>query len=117
MSMVIRSIEDEAKNEENKNVVTGKVVRNMSIARKLLSHVDWKPSNEIRVIDIKKNKEDPTGNSTVIIFENNEAFQKLFSEVIEENRRDRGSRETDELKRQIEELTKKVAELSNTKED
>ena len=120
--MVIRSIEDEAINKrvhDDRSQVTGKIVRNMGVARKLLSRVNWEPSNELRVIDIKKNKDDPTGNSTVIIFENNDTFQRMFAEVIEENRREKNttnSHETNELKKQIAELNKKIAELSS-KED
>ncbi len=107
--MIIRSVED---NVNEANVAKGKVVRNMGITKELLSRIDMRPTNILRVIDVKKDRADPTGNSSVLVFEDNEKFQEEFSAITAERRKNRESAETADLKKQIEEMQKKIEELS-----
>ncbi len=112
--MIIRSVEDN--DIKNENVARGKVVRSIAVASKLLSRIDLTPTNTLRVIDCKKDKTDPTGRSSVLVFEDNDKFQEVFAEVIEERKKERASSETEELRKQLEEMKQKIAELSATKE-
>lgn len=91
------------------NGLKGKVIRNMSIAKKLMDKIDMTPSNTLRVIDFKPDKLDPTHQRTVVVFEDNDKFQEEFSSVLGENRK---HKDTDSNpQKQIDELTKKIEEL------
>lgn len=103
-------------NEKKNSELKGKVIRNMTIARKLLNRIDDEPSNSLRVIDCKPDKTDPRHQRTVLVFEDNDKFQEVFSDILSENEELRRNRvgdkedkaEIDDLKRQIEELKKLV---------
>lgn len=92
------------------NGIKGRVIRKAAIARQLLDYVGTEPTNTIRVIDVKPDKTDPDHKRSVIVFEDNEKFQEVFSKVIEENnkkREDAKTSEIDILKKELEELKKK----------
>lgn len=107
----------DAFNNVNNDGLKGKVVRNMTIAKRLLDRISQEPTNEIRVIGIKADRSDPEHKRSVVIFEDNDRFQEVFSEVLEENKRTRESRtdtaEVEDLKNQVEELKKLVADMAN----
>jgi len=61
------------------------------------------------MIDLKPDRDDPDRKRSVYIFEQNDEFEKIFSSIIEENKKNRQSsmqREIEDLKKQIEELQK-----------
>ena len=86
------------------------MIRNCSIAREILKSA--RENNEkLNVLDLKPDRNDPDRKRTVIVFENNETFQKHFTKVLEENQNKKSrndNSEIDELKKQIEELKKLV---------
>ena len=105
---------------EETNQLKAKVVRNVSLARKLLEHVDQQPTNSIRVIDCKPDKSDPTHQRSVLVFEDNEKFQEVFSNVIEERRKEKDNRDSQNNKamtKEIEDLKKRIAELEKKEEE
>ena len=80
----------------------GKVIRKAQIARQLLQR-------GARMIDLKPDRDDPDRKRSVYIFEQDENFEKIFSDIIEENKQGRQNsmqKEIDDLKRQIKELQK-----------
>ena len=90
----------------------GKVIINQSLARQIMSYIDKKPTNELRVIDIKPDKNDR--NKTVTVFEDNEHFQSVLSSILENNKKKREEKkgvEVDQVN-QIKELNKKIEELT-----
>ena len=95
--------------DNNETEVKGKVIRKAQIARQLLHRGQ-------QIIDIKGDKGDPDGKRSVFVFKDSDEFQRVFSELLEENKKYREKSETDNLKKQIEELNKKLSELSEAKE-
>ena len=93
--------------KEHTDVVPkGKVIRKAQIARQLLQH-------GARMIDLKPDRDDPDHKRSVYIFEQNDDFEKIFSAIIDENKKNRQSsmqREIEDLKKQIEELQKANAD-------
>ena len=96
--------------ERNDDEVQGKVIRNCSIAREIIRAA--RNNNEVlNILDLKPDRNDPDKKRTVVVFENNETFQKYFTQVlreIQDHRSKRDNAEIDELKKQIEELKKLV---------
>lgn len=93
---------------ENKEPeIKGKVIRKAQIARQLLHKGQ-------EIIDVKADRSDPDGKRSVFVFKDTDEFQKVFAELIDENKKNREQSETDNLRKQIEELNKKIAELSAT---
>ena len=109
--MVIRTI-NENNNVERNDGLKGKVVRNSRIARRLLDHIDPNPTNTLRIIDCKPDKSDPTHQRSVFVFEDNEKFHEVFSEVLDADKKSRSSEE-DDLRRQMAEMQRKLDELTN----
>ena len=105
--MVIRSIEDNA--IEKNNDINGKVVRNPRLARQILA----KGGKDVWLFDIKPDRDNPQ--KSVYIFENTDKFQEILSSVLDENRQSRKSNE-DDLIRKMEEMQKKLDELTKLNE-
>ena len=99
----------------NKNVFTketgeetkGKVIRKSQIARQLLQR-------GAKMIDLKPDRNDPDRKRSVFVFEDDENFQKVFAEILAENKetRERRTINGDKILSELEELKKKFAELS-----
>lgn len=104
--MLINTIKQNPKKEPR-----GKVVRNFGVARIILRE-NWE---NVRVIDLKPDKENPQ--RTVVVFEDTEQFQKIFSAALKENEKNKQQRENDMLKKQVEELQKKIEMLTNAEEE
>ena len=102
--MMITTIPRESRKDNKvENDVKGKVIRKAQIARQLVRKGG-------KIIDLKGDKFDPDGKRSVFIFEDSDDFQKIFSEVIDENRRERNG--DDQLRKDFEELKKRFDELS-----
>ena len=96
--------------ETNKeSELNGKVIRKAQLARQLLRKGG-------QIIDVKADHSDPDGKRSVFVFLNNDAFQKMFTDVLNENKQNRNMSETDDLKKQIKELNKKLEALTESKE-
>ena len=93
---------------ENESGLKGKVIRNMTVAKRLIDKIDQKPTNEIRVIGIKADRSDPEHKRSVVIFEDNDKFQEAFTEVLNDYR---GSREGRNDSTEVEDLKNRIAEL------
>lgn len=115
--MNIVTTKDNFKNTENG--LNGKVIRNVTYARKLLSKIDQTPTNVLRVIDIKADRDDPTHQRSVVVFENNEKFQEEFAKVLDESKKNRNDsaslsqQKIEDLEKQVEELKKIIAAKEN----
>ena len=70
-----------------------KIIRKPSIARKILKL----GGDSVRIVDIKASKDNPE--RSVFCFKNDEAFQKVFAEVIKSNRAERDAERADEIER------------------
>lgn len=96
----------------NTKEMLGKVIRKPEIAKKILNL----GGEDVRIIDIKPSKTNRS--ASWFVFKNDEKFQDIFEKVIDENKREReddgytdsNNSEIEELKRQIAELKKAVAE-------
>ena len=116
--MNIVTTKDNFKNTEEKGL-NGKVIRNVTYARKLLSRIDQTPTNILRVIDIKADRDDPTHQRSVVVFENNEKFQEEFAKVLDEGKKNRNDsaslsqQKIEDLEKQVEELKKIIAAKEN----
>ena len=110
--MFIKTISKETVSDENE--IKGKVIRNARLARQILN-VGGK---DVWLFDVKPdrlNKE-----RTCFVFEDTDKFQEVFSKVLEENRKNRESREASEnaeLRNELEDLKRKFAELSKMTEN
>lgn len=103
------------RNQFNKDKeLKGKVIINQPLARQIMAYIDKKPSNVLRVIDFKPDKNDHS--RSVVVFEDNEEFQKVFSSVIEDRRKKRENQHRDnkeiEENEKIKELSMKIEELT-----
>jgi len=99
-------------NVENETELQGKVIRNMTISKRLFDRIDQSPTNTLRVIGVKPDRENPQ--RSILVWEKNEKFEEEFSKVLEEYRKGReGSTEVEDLKNQVEELKKLVATMAN----
>ena len=97
-----------------------KIIRKTQLARQILR----KGQDRVRVVDIKPDKTDPDHKRSVLAFENSEDFQRIFAEVLEDNKKSREQhysdenaelrREIEEMKRRFEELTKATESVNNT---
>ena len=95
-------------NAENETGLKGKVIRNMTISKRLFDHIDQNPTNTLRVIGVKPDRENPQ--RSILVWEKNEKFEEEFSKVLEEYRKGReGSTEVEDLKNRIAELEKRLA--------
>ena len=108
--MNIRTLPNPFNQETHKNEeeIKGKVVRKAALARQILK----KGGENVRLFDLKQSRENPE--RTVFIFRDDEKFQQVFSEVLEDNRKDRdkfGKQEVTELRTELEEMKKKFAEI------
>lgn len=89
----------------------GKVIRKASLARQILAA----GGEDVRIIDLKVDRDDPDHKRTVFVFSDNDKFQRVFASVLEENRK---AREKDgNAAQQIAELNKKIEELSKKLEE
>lgn len=111
--MNIRTLSSTTKTQEKQDIndeAQGKVIRNCSIAREIIKAA--RDENvTLNILDLKPDRNDPDRKRTVIVFENNDTFQKYFTKVLEENRNHKSRKdnaEIDDLKKQIEELKKLV---------
>ena len=86
------------------NGVKGKVIRKAQIARQLLQR-------GARMIDLKPDRDDPDHKRSVYIFEQDDNFERIFSELIEENRRNRQNNDESEMKKEIEDLKRQIEVL------
>lgn len=87
----------------------GKVIRNPALANRILE-LGW---TDVWLFAIKKNRDDPK--KSCFVFRDDEKFQEVFAKVLEErNQREHvDNSEVDDLKNQIEELKKIVANMNN----
>lgn len=101
--------EKEAFGNSMSNEPEGKVIRNQVLAKRILE-VGGK---DVWMFAIKKNRDDPK--RSCFVFRNDEKFQEVFAKVLEErNQREHvDNSEVDDLKNQIEELKKIVANMNN----
>lgn len=86
--------------------VRGKVIRRYNIAKQILR----KGGDSVRIIDIKKDRNDPDRKSDVYVFRDDDEFQKVFAEVIEENQKARESRNIGMSEEAIQNLVSKRVE-------
>jgi len=108
--MVIRSAEDNDLTKATErlngdNEIKGKVIRSARLARQILS----KGQKDVWLFDVKPDRENKE--KTCFVFFDDEKFQKVFTEVLEENRKNREDSETANLRRQLDEMQKKFDEL------
>lgn len=96
-------------NDNNEN--DAKVIRKARIARQLLQM----GGDRVRIIDIKPDRLD--SNKSVYVFRNDSDFQEVLEGVLEENRRNRENPETADLKKQLEEMQKKLEALSKNTDE
>ena len=109
--MEIRTIKRKKEVIENDNQ-KAKVVRTMSVARRIL-HLKEELGIEVSVIDLKPDRTDPSGKRSVVIFRDDENFQKVFSKVLDEIKDERSSAQDQEIKslrEELAELRKKMEE-------
>lgn len=98
----------DAFNQENETGLQGKVIRNMTISKRLFDHIDQSPTNMLRVIGVKPDRENPQ--RSILVWEKNEKFEEEFSKVLEEYRKGRDdSTEVEDLKTRVAELEKLLA--------
>lgn len=110
--MMIRTLNQK---DTNTQEVKGKVIRKASLTRQLLAA----GGDKVRIIDVKVDRDDPTRQRTVHVFRDDEDFQEVFEKVIEENKRSRekrNSNENEELRKEIEEMKRKFDELTKATE-
>lgn len=100
--MEIRTIK---KTKEDTN---GKIIRSREIAKKLLQTT---PPNVI--IDLKIDKNDPTGARTVFVFEKTEQFEADFSRIVGEAKK---ARWDEAVEREVEARLKKLHEENSQDE-
>ena len=109
--MEIRTLNrTEVKTNETNNI-PAKVIRKVSLARQILNA----GGDKVRVIDLKPDRDNRE--RTVVIFRDDPDFQEVFSKVLEDNRRNRENPETADLKKQIEEMKKKLEALSKNTDE
>ena len=106
--MLIKTLSNTNITKDSNNEIKGKVIRKGSLARQILR----KGGEDVRIFDLKQDRENP--DRTVFIFRDDEKFQSVFSEVLEENRKQKeaASKDSEALRSELEELKKKFAELS-----
>ena len=67
---------------------------------------------EVNVVDLRPDRSDPTGNRSVVVFENTDTFQRFFSEAIDERRQSRENNPSvDDLKKEVDELKKIISDM------
>lgn len=93
--------------EKETDEVKGKVIRKAQIARQLLHR-------GARMIDLKPDRDDPDHKRSVYIFEQNDDFEKIFSSILDENRKVRQTQEESAMKKEIEDLKKQLEELQKS---
>lgn len=87
--------------------VKGKVIRKAQIARQLLQR-------GARMIDLKPDRDDPDHKRSVYIFQQDDDFERIFSELIEENRKNRRTNEESAMQQEIEELKRQIEVLQKS---
>ena len=100
--------------KDTDNEVKGKLVRSAFLTRRILRL----GGNDVRIIDVKKDREDKTGLKSVFVFEDTDKFQEVFSKVLADVKQERESGNAENLMKEIENLRNELAELkkSQTKE-
>lgn len=106
--MNIKTLNNTFSKETNDN--NGKVIRKASLARQILKA----GGESVRIIDLKQDKLDKTGQRTVFVFENTDKFQEVFSSVLNEIKKNNNTNNTDEMKKEIESLRNEIAELKKS---
>lgn len=111
--MMIRTLNSKETNDNGE--VKGKVIRKASLTRQILAA----GGDKVRIIDVKVDRDDPTRQRTVHIFRDDEDFQEILTKVLDENRKRREEHRSDEndaLRKEIEEMKRKFAELTKATE-
>lgn len=90
--------------KSKEEMVAGKVVRNLNIARQLLRV----GGENVRVIDIKIDRYNP--GRCVFVFRDDETFQKYFTQILNENRERRKNFNYEKMYEELRELRKQLAE-------
>ena len=85
--------------------VKGKVIRKAALARQILRT----GGEAVRIIDLKGDRDN--SQRTVFVFRDDDKFQEVFAQVLEENHKNRRDSENENLKRQLEDMQKKFDEL------
>lgn len=111
--MNIRTLNN-AFTQNTDNEVKGKLVRSAFLTRRILRL----GGNDVRIIDVKKDREDKTGLKSVFVFEDTDKFQEVFSKVLADVKHEKESSGTEGLMKEIETLRNELAELkkNQTKE-
>ena len=97
--MKINTLKQEQKDERE-----GKIIRKPQIAREILK----RGGDSVRIIDLKRDRFDPTGQRTVFIFEDTEEFQKIFQEVLNDNEEYKKTRTDGAFAKKLEDLESKL---------
>ena len=96
---------NEIKREKEDDV---KVIRKASIAREILK----KGQDAVRIVDVKPDRDNK--DRSCFVFRNDEAFQKIFQEVLDETRKSREDAENEKLRQQLDELQQRFDALAQT---
>jgi len=66
------------------------------------------------MIDLKPDRDDPDHKRSVYIFQQDDDFERIFSELIEENRKNRRTNEESAMQQEIEELKRQIEVLQKS---
>lgn len=111
--MEIRTLKNEVKTTDTTNEIKGKVIRKSQLARQILQ----RGGKDVWLFDLKPDRDNH--DRTVFVFRDDDKFQEVFAQVLDENRKAREKHDAgvDSQKAQIDVLTQQVEELKKMLEN